>query len=137
MKEAKKILSYLKKCYPQEISVFEDMNARDRKGYAGYVLRKREDFISPMQWLERKYSVGMSFNQIAHKLGISHSEVIQAYESGMAKIKEILMDIDYVDFVKNKRQEHLEVGFEAKLEWLNPNLFEYQREIVKRACKKG
>ncbi|WP_334085889.1 helicase-related protein [Helicobacter typhlonius] len=137
MKEAKKILSYLKKCYPQEISVFEDMNARDRKGYAGYVLRKREDFISPMQWLERKYSVGMSFNQIAHKLGISHSEVIQAYESGMAKIKEILMNIDYVDFVKNKRQEHLEVGFEAKLEWLNPNLFEYQREIVKRACKKG
>ena len=80
MKEAKKILSYLKKCYPQEISVFEDMNARDRKGYAGYVLRKREDFISPMQWLERKYSVGMSFNQIAHKLGISHSEVIQAYD---------------------------------------------------------
>ena len=31
MREAKKILSYIKRFYPKELEVFESMNARDRK----------------------------------------------------------------------------------------------------------
>lgn len=137
MKEAKKILAALKKHYPQEIVFFEDMNPRDRKGYAGYVLRKGEGFLSPSDWLERKDSVGLSFNEIALRLGISRPEVMSIYKSAMVKIKEIMMNEDYFDFVKNKRQLSLRVGFEAKEEWLNRHLFDYQREIVKRACEKG
>lgn len=137
MKEAKKILGALRECYPQELSIFESMNSRDRKGYAGYVLRKGDGFLSPSEWLDRKDSAGLSFSQIAVKLGISRSEAIDIYDEAMTKIKGMLMSENYFDFVKNKRKLGVEVGFEAKEEWLNVNLFDYQREIVKRACKIG
>ena len=93
MREAKKILAALKEHYPQEIDVFESMNERDRKGYAGYVLRKTETFLSPREWLERKYSL-QSFSQIAQKLGISRAETVEIYEGAMIKIKSIMEEIN-------------------------------------------
>lgn len=160
MREAKKILSYIKRFYPQEIEVFESMNAKDRKHYASYVLRKRRDFLSPSMWLERSVDIGMSFEQIAKKLGISQAEVTQIYNEAITKIRNIMMcgenkeyfedmlggsvavaknptAIDYSLFVAKKRAQSKKVGFKAQEAWLNKNLFDYQREIVKRACEIG
>ena len=156
MREAKKILSYIKRFYPQEIEVFESMNARDRKHYASYVLRKKEEFFSPSAWLERNVDIGMSFKQIAKKLGISQGEVVEIYQEAMEKLKGIMMSgqykayfddiqvadvqtnaMEYFDFVANKRLKSKKVGFKAQEAWLNKNLFDYQKEIVKRACEIG
>lgn len=45
--------------------------------------------------------------------------------------------MNYLDFIQNKKPKAIDSGFDIKDEWLNPNLFDYQKEIVKRACKKG
>ena len=192
MREAKKILSYIKRFYPQEIEIFESMNARDRKHYASYVLRKKEEFFSPSAWLERNVDIGMSFKQIAKKLGISQQEVVEIYNNAMEKVKKIMTqgeykeyfedmaevfhkkmenlksvqsgsesatteshtrDLDskckvscddqtesclsYFDFVANKRLQSKKAGFKAQEAWLNKNLFDYQKEVVKRACEIG
>lgn len=190
MREAKKILSYIKRFYPQEIEIFESMNARDRKHYASYVLRKKEEFFSPSAWLERNVDIGMSFKQIAKKLGISQQEVVEIYNNAMEKVKKIMTQgeykeyfedmaevfhktmenpinaqsgkvttessaqsiaslentsgaqetsgaMSYFEFVARKRLKSKKVGFKAQEAWLNPNLFDYQKEIVKRACEIG
>lgn len=164
MREAKKILSYIKRFYPKELEVFESMSARDRKHYASYVLRKREEFLSPNEWLSRKLETGLSFKQIAKKLGISQQEVVEIYNNAIEKVKKIMTQgeykeyfedmlgsvevaradiaqkttaIDYSLFVANKRLQSKKVGFKAQEAWLNPSLFDYQREIVKRACEIG
>ncbi|PAF50435.1 helicase-related protein [Helicobacter sp. 13S00477-4] len=45
--------------------------------------------------------------------------------------------MDYLDFIQNKKPKSIASGFELKEEWLNPYLFDYQKDIVKRACLKG
>ena len=173
MREAKKILSYIKRFYPQEIEIFESMNARDRKHYASYVLRKREEFLSPNEWLSRKDDTGLSFTQIAKKMGISQSEVVEIYNEAIQKVRHIMTQeykdyfqdyteaqeaqgevfhkkmenpinaqetsgtMSYFDFVARKRLKSKKVGFSVQEAWLNPNLFDYQKEIVKRACEIG
>lgn len=159
MREAKKILSYINAYYPQEVDIFESMSVMDRKSYASYVLRKKREFLSPRVWLMRKTDTGMSFKQIAKRLGLSQTEVVEIYNNAMAKIKEIVMygenreyfedmhpsktnpphidKMGYFDFVIKKRQQSKKVGFVIQESWLNSNLFDYQREIVKRACEIG
>ncbi|MDO7252785.1 helicase-related protein [Helicobacter cappadocius] len=43
----------------------------------------------------------------------------------------------YEEFIAKKKPKVGYSGFDINQEWLNPNLFPYQVEIVKRACKKG
>lgn len=43
----------------------------------------------------------------------------------------------YEDFLKSKQKTHIESGFDVPNEWLNNNLFEFQKFIVKRALKAG
>lgn len=45
--------------------------------------------------------------------------------------------MDYENFIKSKKKTHEKVGFKIKDEWLNPNLFDYQRDIVQRGCENG
>lgn len=45
--------------------------------------------------------------------------------------------MNYIDFINQKKPKFESVGFTIQEEWLNPNLFPYQKEIVKRACQKG
>lgn len=150
MKEAKKILGYINSTYKDEIDVFEGMGKVDRKRYASYVLRKKVGFLSPSEWLEKKENAGMTFKEIAKALNLSVLEVRKIYEEAMAKMKaiiengniaqysqSIISDSSYMDFVLSKAQKGLKVGFVCKKEWLNPNLFDYQREIVQRACEIG
>lgn len=152
MREAKQILSAIKKHYKDEVEIFEAMNERDRKQYACYVLRKKYDFISPSDWLiqrEMKYA-GMTFKEIALELNIPLGEVRKIYEVAMEKLEMILknsnlsespkpkeLDKSYINFILSKGRKSLKVGFKIRDEWLNPNLFPYQREIVKRACEIG
>lgn len=152
MREAKQILSAIKKHYKDEVEIFEAMNERDRKQYACYVLRKKYDFISPSDWLiqrEMKYA-GMTFKEIALELNIPLGEVRKIYEVAMGKLEMILknsnlsespkpkeLDKSYINFILSKGRKSLKVGFKIRDEWLNPNLFPYQREIVKRACEIG
>lgn len=98
MREAKKIRFYIKRFYPKEVEVFESMNARDRKHYASYVLRKREDFLSPNKWLSRKLEIGLSFKQIAKELGISQQEVVEIYNNAMEKVKKIMTQGEYKEY---------------------------------------
>lgn len=150
MKEAKKILGYINSTYKQEVNVFESMGKVDRKRYASYVLRKKVGFLSPSEWLEKKENAGMTFKEIAKVLNISVLEVRTIYEEAMAKMKaiiengnikqcsqSIISNPSYMDFVLSKAQKGLKVGFICKEKWLNPNLFDYQREIVQRACEIG
>lgn len=180
MREATKILAHLRAAYPTELEVFESLSPRDRKHYASYVLRKKEGFLSPSAWLERKSCTGLSFTQIAKKMGISQSEVVEIYNEAIQKMRHIMTQeykdyfqdyteaqeaqgevfhkkmensqstdlehtesnestraVSYFDFVANKRLQSKKVGFVAQEAWLNANLFDYQREIVKRACEIG
>lgn len=43
----------------------------------------------------------------------------------------------YTDFIKSKKHTHTESGFEIEPTEINPILFEFQRDIVKWALKKG
>lgn len=45
--------------------------------------------------------------------------------------------MNYQDFIKNKKQKLTYSGFEISEDELNPNLFDFQRFIVKRALKAG
>lgn len=45
--------------------------------------------------------------------------------------------MDYESFIKQKKKSHPKTGFDIKDEWLNPALFDYQKEIVRRACEHG
>jgi reverse gyrase len=45
--------------------------------------------------------------------------------------------MEYSEFLKQKQKVHIESGFAVNEKWLNPNLFEFQRFIVKRALKAG
>lgn len=47
------------------------------------------------------------------------------------------MEQTYQDFLKSKQKKHINSGFEIEDENLNPNLFDFQRFIVKRALKAG
>lgn len=104
MREAKKIRFYIKRFYPKEVEVFESMNARDRKHYASYVLRKREDFLSPNKWLSRKLETGLSFKQIAKELGISQQEVVEIYNNAMEKVKKIMTQGEYKEYFEDVGQ---------------------------------
>ena len=141
MREAKKILSYIKRFYPQEIEIFESMNARDRKHYASYVLRKKEEFFSPSAWLERNVDIGMSFKQIAKKLGISQQEVVEIYNNAMEKVKKIMTQGEYKEYfedmaeVFHKKMENLksvQSGSESstKDSNLDSQIHDSHREVV-------
>jgi DNA modification methylase len=45
--------------------------------------------------------------------------------------------MEYKDFLETKRKTFLESGFEINESELNPNLFDFQKYIVKKALKKG
>ena len=45
--------------------------------------------------------------------------------------------MEYDDFIKHKIKTAPKVGFKIKDDWLNDNLFDYQKEIVARACDHG
>ena len=45
--------------------------------------------------------------------------------------------MNYQQFLKTKELKSIECGFDVKKENLNENLFEFQRDIVAWACKKG
>ena len=45
--------------------------------------------------------------------------------------------MDYNEFLKTKELKRIECGFDVEKENLNKNLFEFQRDIVAWACKKG
>ncbi len=150
MREAKKILGLLKANYPQEIAIFESFSSVDRKRYAGYALRKKIGFLSPKDWIENRHSETMSFKQIALILQISPQEAVSIYEGAMNKLKKHLIQkgvkmsdthikrqLNYQDFIKSKAVGSIKVGFSPKSDWLNPYLFDYQREIVNRACEVG
>lgn len=47
------------------------------------------------------------------------------------------MEQTYQDFLKSKQKQHINSGFDIEDENLNPNLFDFQRFIVKRALKAG
>jgi len=44
---------------------------------------------------------------------------------------------DYKEFLKSKQKTHIESGFDVPDKWLNPNLFDFQKFVVKRALKAG
>ncbi len=44
---------------------------------------------------------------------------------------------EYENFLKTKQKKHIDSGFEIAKEELNPALFEFQKDIVKLALKKG
>lgn len=43
----------------------------------------------------------------------------------------------YDEFILQKIKHAPKTGFKIKDDWLNPNLFDYQKEIVTRACEHG
>ncbi len=45
--------------------------------------------------------------------------------------------MEYRDFLRKKQMKSTDYGFEVKKEKLNPNLFDWQREVVRWALKKG
>lgn len=45
--------------------------------------------------------------------------------------------MNYDDFIKTKKKHHPRTGFSIPDNWLNENLFDYQREIVARGCEYG
>lgn len=45
--------------------------------------------------------------------------------------------MDYIDFIKQKQKTHLHSGFDVNVSDLNPSLFDFQKEIIKRALKVG
>lgn len=45
--------------------------------------------------------------------------------------------MNYNEFLKTKELQTIQAGFDVELDELNPNLFDFQRDIVKWACKKG
>jgi reverse gyrase len=45
--------------------------------------------------------------------------------------------MEYKEFLKTKEKRIIESGFEVPDEWLNSNLFDFQKFIVKRALKAG
>jgi len=45
--------------------------------------------------------------------------------------------MEYDKFILQKIKHSPKTGFKIKDDWLNPNLFDYQREIVSRACEHG
>ncbi len=44
--------------------------------------------------------------------------------------------MEYRDFLRKKQMKSTDYGFEVKKEKLNPNLFDWQREVVRWALKK-
>lgn len=45
--------------------------------------------------------------------------------------------MNYEEFLKSKEYTYQNTGFDVSIEELNPNLFDFQKEIVKWALKKG
>jgi DNA modification methylase len=45
--------------------------------------------------------------------------------------------MEYQEFLKSKQKKHIESGFDVPDKWLNPNLFDFQKFVVKRALKAG
>jgi hypothetical protein len=45
--------------------------------------------------------------------------------------------MEYDEFILQKIKHAPKTGFKIKDDWLNPNLFDYQKEIVTRACEHG
>jgi len=45
--------------------------------------------------------------------------------------------MEYDEFIKTKKKYHPKSGFSIPENWLNENLFDYQREIVARSCDIG
>lgn len=47
------------------------------------------------------------------------------------------MNTSYLDFLETKRIKSLSVGFEISRDDINKNLFDYQKDIIEWACRKG
>ena len=45
--------------------------------------------------------------------------------------------MEYAEFLKTKKKDHIQSGFDIKIEELNSNLFDFQKFIVQRALKAG
>ena len=45
--------------------------------------------------------------------------------------------MNYQEFLKTKELKSIQAGFDVHSEWLSDKLFDFQRDIVKWAIKKG
>ncbi len=82
-----KTIKLIKKFYPKEIHIYENFSLNDKKLYRNYVLTKQVGFKSPSEWRLDNESKVMSFKMIANTLKITQKEAIEAYKSGLMKIK--------------------------------------------------
>ena len=45
--------------------------------------------------------------------------------------------MEYLDFIKSKKPKTIQTGFKLPSSHINSNAFDYQAEIIERACLNG